>query len=967
MGNGFRLVFTLLVAIVAVSAIYSAEVTSADGISDTASLEISVLDGGIIDIDGNFTLTNNISITQDTVLRGSGGTYTITRDLSLGSCMFTVETGISFTLENIILDGGGPTATNALSIILVKAGGELNLRSGSVLTNNHISSEFSGAAVHLFASFLLDPEARPTTLNIDGGSITNNNSGANGGGIASNGDAVINITSGTISGNTASGYGGGIYAVRCDLTVSGGEFSDNHAERGGGIASVGGDVDISGGIFDNNAADISGGALLYLSDPPSGSFKVSGNTEIKNNSAVNGGGIAYGSKNGGEMVIPAEITGNVEIHNNTADLGGGLFFRTGGTDGGLSELKITDNVSIHDNTAVSGGGIYSISERTSAAVDTLHVLDISGKTSISFNAANTGGGITSDKGLLKIYETVSVDNNHAQQQGGGLYLLRSEILVSGGSEIKNNTADTTGGGVYVYGSVLNISEESKVTGNEAHTSAGGIYIGAAVDETGSLILSGTGEISYNKSEGTAGGVLIDVRGSATFTGNIFMTENLSGGNGSGIYLKNGGTITVSGSPRIGRAIDDNTIFLDAGTFINITGSKLGSSARIYIGSISVPAGDGKLLAKRIGSTASEDEAKRLIYTADLEYCAVPSSSEYILMYVERYEITTDIPSDTYAFPMAIKDYGQQTDLKVRIFNVGNHTITHLRVTVVGLDAGSFIIGDLSETTIVPGGISILSIRPANGLAPGKYTTNISVSGSNGTNISFNVSFMVSAFEHVVITDDVAQDPYIYSGKTEGYLKADPLDVKIRNTADRNVTGLYAYIGGKDAESFILGPLSKSSISAGTDTCYFTVTPKVGLERGTYVASVSVSGDDGAYTTFSVSFTVSEDPGPGLGIWLYVIIASAMIIALAAVYILIRMRSVGVIKMIAGDNVTIKGGDHARRNKPYKFTVDGEDKIISVSYRIGAKGEWKIPGLNKKGQYEIPSREITDHITIRARD
>jgi hypothetical protein len=140
-----------------------------------------------------------------------------------------------------------------------------------------------------------------------------------------------------------------------------------------------------------------------------------------------------------------------------------------------------------------------------------------------------------------------------------------------------------------------------------------------------------------------------------------------------------------------------------------------------------------------------------------------------------------------------------------------------------------------------------------------------------------------------------------------------------------------------------------------------------LDNGTYVAAVSVNGDDGAYTTFSVSFTVSKDPGPGLGIWIWIIAAVAAVICAALVYLFVFMRPVGVIKMVAGEGITIIGKDSARRRMPYKFSVKSGDTAVNVTYRIGAGGEWKKPGLNSKGQYEINSREVTDHITIRAKD
>jgi M6 family metalloprotease-like protein len=76
----------------------------------------------------------------------------------------------------------------------------------------------------------------------------------------------------------------------------------------------------------------------------------------------------------------------------------------------------------------------------------------------------------------------------------------------------------------------------------------------------------------------------------------------------------------------------------------------------------------------------------------------------------------------------------------------------------------------------------------------------------------------------------------------------------------NPTGILDIVlSGTNADDFLLSKTSASSIAvSGTDN--FTVVPKTGLSVGTYTATVTVSGDNGIFRSFNISFVVSRATG-----------------------------------------------------------------------------------------------------------
>jgi hypothetical protein len=160
-----------------------------------------------------------------------------------------------------------------------------------------------------------------------------------------------------------------------------------------------------------------------------------------------------------------------------------------------------------------------------------------------------------------------------------------------------------------------------------------------------------------------------------------------------------------------------------------------------------------------------------------------------------------------------------------------------------------------------GGTGTFTVAPNTGLtatggAAGTYTATVTVTGGNGITASFGVSFTVTAAPTYGAALSVNGTHAFLEDGVE-YVEVEPLTVTITNTGNQATGGLLAALSGANAGSFALSTGSISSIAAdGTGT--FTVVPNTGLSKGTYTATVTVSGgNDIAPQSFGVSFTVGD--------------------------------------------------------------------------------------------------------------
>jgi CSLREA domain-containing protein len=363
-------------------------------------------------IDGVGAGSTTISGADDRVLRLNAGPdatavtisdLTITGGIANTGAGVKVRPGVTLTMTNVVVTGNvasnGSAHGNGIYVQSPsgpQAGAIVNLVNTDVTANTG-GSQGGGIFVD-----------QGGTLNVTGGTISENNS-ASGGGIWADGtvsltDATVhdNFASGalgsgegggvwaggtvtiagsTISSNDTTGQGAGIFAeLGATVTITGTTIGTQNvaAEDGGGLFNRGAAVDISGSVISGNSASGTGGGIANerpviitevtelagfdvrlageITPPPGGDLTIDTTTISGNTAAGNGGGIA----NGATLAVDAST-----ISGNTGRFGGGLYVAPGAGAVALG------NSTISGNSATEQGGGIATDSNVSLAFSTI--------------------------------------------------------------------------------------------------------------------------------------------------------------------------------------------------------------------------------------------------------------------------------------------------------------------------------------------------------------------------------------------------------------------------------------------------------------------------------------------------------------------------------------------------------------------------------------------------------------------
>lgn len=295
----------------------------------------------------NIVLTNDIIVTEnysvdyDANIDGAGyslrrtdGTATVDSTTVYTDTVFTVTSGGTLVLLDIVVDGGakaGIVATGAL--VLTEENSHIVLNKGAVLQNNN-----GALAVNLGTRI-------GATLTLNGGEICNNSSDAG----AVWGGGHITINSGKINNNSSTGLAGAIRMVsNCNLTMNGGEICNNTATTtGGAIYGYGASTyNFNGGKMSGNTA-ATGGAM-YTGD---GSVvNISGTFELTDNTADEVGGLRLSNYTSLNM-SGGTIAGNESKNNPSWD---GFYGWNPGIN--FTGGEIVDDVTIQGGLTPTVGG-----------------------------------------------------------------------------------------------------------------------------------------------------------------------------------------------------------------------------------------------------------------------------------------------------------------------------------------------------------------------------------------------------------------------------------------------------------------------------------------------------------------------------------------------------------------------------------------------------------------------------------
>lgn len=310
---------------------------------DEAALHTALAGGGSVTFNcggpTEIVIFNQQTISQPTTING-GGLITLTA--GLGTRLFSVVVGASLQLSRITLDQG---ATNGQSGGAILNGGTLRLNQVTI-QNSQTDNLHAGGAIYTFGPLFVDD------------SLFENNSSGGGGAIyALTGDAVVEIHNTNFHNNhgrsTSATIGGGaiLIGLGASVTLSGGTISENHTEaNGGGIFNTG-TLAADQVIFYANTATSTlsfrglGGAIYTTGD------LTLSNTWLASNISRSGGGL-YISQDGAP---PAVRVQNSFVADNRAVVGGGGIY-AGTTTTATAVLTVTDST-IAANWANIGGGL----------------------------------------------------------------------------------------------------------------------------------------------------------------------------------------------------------------------------------------------------------------------------------------------------------------------------------------------------------------------------------------------------------------------------------------------------------------------------------------------------------------------------------------------------------------------------------------------------------------------------------
>ena len=450
---------------------------------------------------GNFALT----------LAGTGEDAAATGDLDILETVTIIGSGAGATIDaggidrvfHVIGGGGAPVVTFS----------KLTIRGGALTTAGAAGSgggiRNDGGTVILSYSVVRNNSVTPGYSDCGGGGGIFNDAGS------------VTLSNSSAIGNTSDSFGGGISSVEGVVILSGASLDSNIAEvQGGGLYNIDGSVVISGSaVTQNEVGTLIPGPTFtegrqplvancggFLATDGGGIFSNSGSLVITNtlissnygNTGVHGAGIATRFSNnmslenvaflnnssvssGGAIMINGglnEINNSLFQSNYSNGRGGAIFVRDDeDANPGTLIINHTDfisNVAEYNGIGVyggTGGGIHAYSSAGTVTVE-MNQSTLIGNQALGSGLSEARGGAIHIDEYQPITSTVlftlndtTVDNNHADEEGGALY-NRGGYVTMNDTTLSHNSA-SVGGGIYTYSTSRVVLNNSTISGNTA--------------------------------------------------------------------------------------------------------------------------------------------------------------------------------------------------------------------------------------------------------------------------------------------------------------------------------------------------------------------------------------------------------------------------------------------------------------------------------------------------------------------
>ncbi len=423
----------------------------------------------------------------------SGGTVTV--------CDGTFVERLRVSGKRVTVRSQSGAATTILdanyggSAVSVTSGGDLTLE-GFTVKNGRSSADgggvyCSGAKVTLKRSRITGNKAvnggglsaSGCTVSLVDDDLYGNTASVRGGGASFKSGSTGTLSLSAFSDNTAGTQGGGVYVQGSGITLDGNELVANDAQYGGG-AYIDGDGAIRNNLVEDNTTTENGaGMFVHYHDG-----EIAFNAFSGNRSDEDGGGLYV---NDGT----ARVHDNEFLFNDAGDDAGGLRIK-------LAAPSVDDNY-FEGNFAMSEGGGMKMSHDAARS--------LSGNVFVDNESNWHGGALVLDESASVLSDSTFTGNH--SQSGGALYIqLGWDAVTVQYTTFEDNSASRWGGHIYIYKTgqyaVTNLVRDELVGGTAA-------YGGAIYAEQGDLRLKST-LLRYNSAT-TAGGALYlrDMTGSIT--------------------------------------------------------------------------------------------------------------------------------------------------------------------------------------------------------------------------------------------------------------------------------------------------------------------------------------------------------------------------------------------------------------------------------------------------------------------
>ena len=645
------------------------------------------MNGGVLE--GNETTGTGgaVSVELTGTMTMTGGTISSNKSAKEGGGIVVYGSG-ELTIEDGTITGNRGTAGGAICTLFSSGAGGTVTVSGGTISDNTGSG--NGGAIFIHAKGLLTVTGGTITgnqgnhggaiylhynatngtgtLNMSGGTISDNTAKGNGGGVGmANAANTMTMTGGTISGNTAGGTGDGIHAAGT-LNMAGTAYADeiylpagkavnltaalSQREEAMTLVLPGDSYTPGRKVLDGEEAVIAGSYAYFQVPEESGTaidstgcLTATGEDVDYEARIVNPDGswtdymtlaeavsaaATDGSQTRIEVMKDLTLTAALDIPQDgnrnilLTDDGNGPYTITRGFTGGRmiilrtgNQMTLAGSSGNDDEPSLifDGAGLAASSNQQIICVGTSTTrkdatLTLNAGVKLTNNQNANGGGAVIVYGRLTMNGGVIEGNASTGDNSGAVHVMATGEMIMNGGAIRDNTANKNGGAIYVLGKLT--LTDGAISGNQCSGDGGAIY----VNNRASMVMEG-GTISGNTSASEGGGILVNGTGTLTIEDGTITGNETTGAAGGAICTLfsegAGGTVTIHGGTITENKASGNggAIFIHARGLLTVTGGTITGNQGNHGGAIylhyNATNGTGTLTMS--GGTISDNTAK----------------------------------------------------------------------------------------------------------------------------------------------------------------------------------------------------------------------------------------------------------------------------------------------------------------------------------------------------------------------